>query len=90
MRQKIATVLVSSDNRDLLYLPAFNGIVDDRNHDINSGSDRPLLGCLGCFSHQIFQANQRLRGAIGVDRRNASGMARIPRLQQAAELPLHL
>src|SRR3984885_9983425 len=57
LRQKIATVLVSSDNRDLLYLPASNGIVDDRNHDINSGSDRPLLGCLGCFSHQIFQTN---------------------------------
>src|ERR1700677_4550425 len=82
LRQKIATILVSSDDRDLLYLPAFNGIIDDRNYDINCGSDGPLLGCLCCFAHQIFQANQRLRGAVCMDRRNASGMARVPGLQQ--------
>src|SRR3979490_314611 len=81
LRQKIATVLVSSDNRDLLYLPTFNGIVDDRNHNVNSGSDGPLLGCLCCFPHQVFQARQPLRGASGVDRRNPSGMACIPGLQ---------
>src|SRR6202167_3454616 len=82
LRQKIATILVSSDHRDLLHLPAFNWIVDDRNYDINGGSDRPLLGFLCCFTHQIFQADQRLRGAVCMDRRNASGMARVPGLQQ--------
>src|SRR5271170_5448057 len=57
LRQKIATILVSSDNRDLLYLPAFNWIVDDRNHNVNGGPDGPLLGRLCCFAHQIFQAS---------------------------------
>src|ERR1700722_2189594 len=70
LRQKIATILISSNNRDLLHLSAFNGIVNDRNHDIDSGCNGPLLGCLRCFAHQVFQANQRLRGAVGMNRRN--------------------
>jgi hypothetical protein len=53
MGQKITTVLVSSDDRNLLHLSAFDGIVDDRNDNINRGSDRPLLGCVCRFPHQV-------------------------------------